>query len=69
MFYTVRDLVLKPTEHILLSKYAVEVVSTATNSDCIADPSGHYIKLAVTSQPTYCEVGHCMPIAISSGLM
>ena len=39
MFFTVQGLVLKPPEDILLSRYAVEVASTATSSDCIADPS------------------------------
>jgi hypothetical protein len=40
MFYTVRGLVLKPPEHILLSRYVARAEAEATtSSDCIADPS------------------------------
>ena len=72
MFYTVPDLVLKPTKHILLSRYATEL---ATTSDCVAKSSAGKIARIVPENSPESRLssgllrrGGCIPIAKASAL-
>jgi hypothetical protein len=70
MFYTTRELVLKPPEHILLSRYVAEAT---TSSDCIADPSGAFYETC-GGLSTYLlhrralHAWRCIPMSADRGL-